>query len=264
MGLRTKIKALLKGSPKKKTEAEPGLAARESFYRPSISCQIPELATLYEIYFGKLRDGSFVEVGAYDGESFSNTSCLGDLGWRGLLVEPIPEFAQLCRNRHAKNSGIHVIECAIGSVQKQIELAVAGPLSTTKDSLLDAYQQIDWAKEASQAARKIRVPQITLDSLLSASNIRPDFDLLVVDVEGGESDVFAGFSLYDWRPRMLIVELVHTHPDLSRLHRADFHLQEQICNAGYAVAYKDCINTVFVSGQFGKQGDSAIVGSSLP
>ena len=44
--------------------------------------------------------GTFVEIGAYDGESFSNTSFLADLGWNGLYVEPVPKFAALCRARH--------------------------------------------------------------------------------------------------------------------------------------------------------------------
>ena len=52
-------------------------------------------------------------MGAFDGESYSNTSCLADLGWRGLYIEPVPTFAAGCRERHKQNLGIRVIEVAV-------------------------------------------------------------------------------------------------------------------------------------------------------
>lgn len=48
--------------------------------------------------------GFFIEVGALDGETFSNTLYFEkSLGWKGLLIEPNPEsFAQLSsKNRKA-------------------------------------------------------------------------------------------------------------------------------------------------------------------
>ena len=71
--------------------------------------------------------------------------------------------------------------------------------------------------------------------------------LLVIDVEGAEAAVLRGFSLARWKPRMLIIELVHTHPDLHAVSAGDAHLQRLIEEAGYSVVYKDSINTVFVA-----------------
>lgn len=48
-------------------------------YPLDATCQIPHFKNLSDIYvyiFGYKTDGLFVEVGAYDGESFSNTSGL--------------------------------------------------------------------------------------------------------------------------------------------------------------------------------------------
>ena len=41
--------------------------------------------------------------------------------------------------------------------------------------------------------------------------IPKQFDLLVVDVEGLEEKVFRGFNLNNWRPKMIIVELIDYH-----------------------------------------------------
>ena len=52
-------------------------------YTLSLTCQIPDLDKIYTKYFGEDTDRIFVEVGAFDGESVSNTSCLADAGWKG-------------------------------------------------------------------------------------------------------------------------------------------------------------------------------------
>ena len=53
------------------------------------------LADIYARMF-PLSGGTFVEVGAFDGWSYSHTVCLAQLGWRGLYIEPVPEHAALC------------------------------------------------------------------------------------------------------------------------------------------------------------------------
>ena len=52
----------------------------------SNKCQIPNLADIYLENFGYKRDGYFVEVGAYDGVSWSNTFGLAAIGWGGRYL----------------------------------------------------------------------------------------------------------------------------------------------------------------------------------
>ena len=215
------------------------------FYNPTSSCQIPELATLYDLFLGKKRDGLFVEVGAYDGISFSNSSCLADAGWSGILIEPIPAFAQACRDRYHANSRIRIVETAVGATEGTVDITLAGSLTTTNDNLLNEYRNIDWANAAIGATSRLTVPQRTLDEILDAEGLQKPIDVLIVDVEGAEASVFAGFSISRWKPTMIIAELTHTHPDLHVISAGDAHLQSAIQKAGYSVVYKDAINTVF-------------------
>jgi FkbM family methyltransferase len=218
------------------------------FYSPSPSCQIRELADLYRLFLGERREGLFVEVGAYDGVSFSNSSCLADAGWSGLLIEPIPEFAELCRQRYRGNQRIEIVHCAVGAEQGDVEISVAGPFTTANGEVMKSYGTIDWAKRAVSHSSKIRVEQRTLDAILADSPFgdRP-IDVLIVDVEGAEDGVFAGFSLARRVPKMIIVELSHTHPDLHSISADDARLQRAIEHVGYEVVYKDKINTVLLS-----------------
>ena len=217
------------------------------YYEPAPSCQLAELAALYSLFLGERGSGFFVEVGAYDGISFSNTSCLAARGWRGVLVEPIPRFAQACRELYKSNNRIEVVESAVGDTEGDIEITIAGSLTTTSRALLEAYKGIEWSKQSVENASAVRVHQTTLDALLERRVGARPIDLLVIDVEGAEAAVLRGFSLARWKPRMLIIELVHTHPDLHSVSAGDAHLQRLIEEAGYSVVYKDSINTVFVA-----------------
>lgn len=212
----------------------------------SLSCQIKNLADIYNKYFNLAKSGVFVEIGAYDGESFSNTSCLADIGWRGVYVEPVEEFYNKCKKRHEFNN-VTVLNNSVGSIEEEIQIYVAGCITTTKLSQLEMYRDVNWLRDRAQ--REEKCSQITLEQILKNNSITPNFELLVVDVEGSEADVFNSFSLTSWKPRMLIVELEDMHSAFLKYteHREEHKtLRKTIIETGYAEVYKDSINTVFV------------------
>ncbi|MEY3458425.1 MAG: hypothetical protein RL215_1582 [Planctomycetota bacterium] len=215
---------------------------------PSRSCQIAELRSILTSCLGKLERGRFVEVGAYDGEKFSNTSWLADNGWRGLYVEPSPEFARLCRLRHCLNDVV-VVNAAAGEQSGDAVLMQMGSLSTMSASTFDAYQSIPWAKAQMNSGLEQKSTRVeTLDSILESNNFAADFDVLVVDVEGFEESVFRSFDLRRWRPRVMIVELCDVHDELNttaELAESARRVRSQIVEAGYVEVYRDHINTVF-------------------
>lgn len=218
-------------------------------YPQQSSCQIPDLWFLFETYFGKRSQGIFVEVGAYDGVFASNTWGLAKAGWSGWLVEPVPTFAQACRHHHANHLNVEVVEVAIGAEDDgYIQLKLAGTLTTSNVELFDAYKKIEWA-ESALTETIVNVISQTLNSFLVEKMIPPKFDLLVVDVEGMEASVFAGFDISRWQPKMLIVELCDNHPDLHGTAKTDRSLYISILESGYRAVYKDSINTVFVSAE---------------
>jgi hypothetical protein len=109
-------------------------------YPVANTCQIPFFKSVSDIYtfvFGYRTAGLFVEVGAYDGESFSNTSCLADVGWAGHYVEPIPKYAAVCAARHAGNAGVRVHTACVGERDGEaVELSTAGPFSRCVGALV--------------------------------------------------------------------------------------------------------------------------------
>jgi len=218
----------------------------ETFYSPSKTCQIPGLSAIYEEIFGQKTDGTFCEVGGYDGESFSNTSCLADKGWRGLYIEPVPQFADACAIRHADNNVLVVQRCA--GEPGTVTLHLGGGLTTTKEKHVEAYNEIHWAKGVHKG-ESIQANQDRLDTLLAKAGFEPNFDVLVVDVEGSEPDVFKTFDLYQWLPKVMIVELEDEHPSFQaydHITGPSRQLRGEIHKAGYVEKFRDSINTIFL------------------
>jgi FkbM family methyltransferase len=210
------------------------------------------LAELYENTFGKKDDGLFVEVGAFNGEFVSNTCFLADMGWEGVYLEPNPKWAELCSLRHRKNN-VKVLQGAAGNTEGSIDLYDGEAFTTSRHEYRKAYAEFDYSKN-SFTENIIKAYQQRLDTILTDNNILPDgkhIDLLVVDVEGAETEVFEGFdNLEQYRPTMMIVELEDLHPqfkDYPEIIERNARLREYILSLDYHPVYQDDINTVFVT-----------------
>ncbi len=225
-------------------------------YIPSPTCQVPGLTELYERCFGFRREGVFVEVGAFDGEYVSNTSCLADIGWRGLYVEPVPQFADRCRARHAGNRAVTVAPYAVGEEEGQATIHLGGALSTADAGVVQLFKSLDWARH-SHDGTTVTVPRTTLDRLLREHAIEPEFDLLVIDVEGGEWSVLKPFDLAHWSPRMVIIELHDQNDQYLAIRDRCLAIVDYFERHRYVVLYKDSTNTVYVRPDAAPAADGA-------
>jgi FkbM family methyltransferase len=217
------------------------------FYEQQPSCQISQLDSLLQIFLGRRDDGVFVEIGANDGVSCSNTWGLAKRGWTGYLVEAVPEFAEICKENHKEHKNISIWQVAIGDEDgAEVTFNIGGQLSTANHDLQLEYKSTAWAKSVI-TTKQVVIKTQKLDTFLRDKKIQPGFDVLVVDVEGYEAQVFSGFILSEWNPKMLIVELTDTHPHLKTNSKSDAALGQSILSKGYEIVYKDCINTVFVT-----------------
>ena len=151
---------------------------------------------LVQKFFSRETQGFFVDVGANDPVLDSQSFHLERLGWRGLLIEPLPAYCELLR-RHRLSQ---VVECACSSPEnhgKNMSIKVAGVHSSLEPNLIAVG-----AKAEAVAQVQVR----TLDSVLREHAVAPGFDLLSIDVEGHEMEVFKGVDLRLWRPRLVLLE----------------------------------------------------------
>ena len=212
-------------------------------YQPYTDCQIPQLGLIYQAIFGYKTDGVFVEVGAYDGISVSNTAFLADLGWSGLYIEPMPDLYALCVQNHLHQPSIRTANYAVGDGSMVQFLHNHPQHLYTGDPALAAalYATVD---------RGLALT-VRLDTLLLDYHVNPGFDLLVIDVEGMELAVLDGLCIGLWQPTMVIIE-AHEFSCNPALNCHAAQINEWFEAHGYIQVYVDAINSIFVLGWLGQ------------
>ncbi len=155
---------------------------------------------LWDFFRGQ-SNGVCVEVGGFDGETFSNTLTFEENGWRAIIIEPMPHFAAKIQ---ARRPGATLFACAAGAAPGEANLVIAHgaeALSTTtaKSDHLDRIRKLGSRME------EVTVPVRTLDTMLAEAGAEK-IDFVTIDVEGGELAVLQGFNLVRWQPRIVILE----------------------------------------------------------
>lgn len=149
------------------------------------------------------RDGYFVEFGACDGLSLSNTLLLErDYGWQGVLAEPDPRWVDaLKENRTARIS----TKCVYSNSGETIKFdrASEGELSRISDVVPDDIHERNGNRSAVEV---IEVETISMLDLLKEADAPKDIDYISVDTEGSELKILEAFDFSQYRIKLITVE----------------------------------------------------------
>lgn len=159
------------------------------------------------------RAGTFLDIGAGDGEFLSNTWLLERCGWRGALVEPnrrhYPKLARRSAPAFLKAAWSRSGETlALRSVTDDLEL-----------SRLETVEAMD-SHEAAGARASFEtdlVETITVADLIAEAGLPEHVDYLSIDIEGAELEVLAAIDLDRIRFGCITVEHNDT-PARQRIH----------------------------------------------
>lgn len=149
-------------------------------------------------FFGGRR-GFFVEAGANHPVVSSQTWLLEQQGWRGVLIEPNPELAALCR---AQRPSSQVFACALVAPGGPPEVRMRIPASGLSGTEL-AEICADHADAAPGGF--FMCPARTLNSVLEEA-APAKIDYLSIDLEGYEVPALRGFDWRRWQPTLLSIE----------------------------------------------------------
>jgi len=158
------------------------------------------------------RKGFFIEAGANDGYTQSNTYFLERvLGWNGVLVEAIPELYAKCVRTRRRARVFNSALVAPSYCQSTVRMHFADLMSVTDGAMKSADAQ-DKHIKAGMACQSIRetysveVPARTLESILDEARAPAEIDFMSLDVEGYELQVLEGLNIARYRPKFMLVE----------------------------------------------------------
>lgn len=182
-----------------------------------------------------VSNGCYVDVGAQSPDTDSVSRMFYEHGWRGVHVEPTPQYANLLRERRPDEV---VLQVAVGDrpgILQFFNIADTG-LSTT-DSAIAAQH-----REEGFPVTDIRVPAVTLDTVLEQITDGP-VHWLKIDVEGAEALVIHGWKGAARRPWVLVIE--STRPLSPEQSHAQW--EPEVLERGYEFVYFDGLNRFYVS-----------------
>lgn len=145
--------------------------------------------------------GCCVEVGGFDGITGSNTYFFERLGWRCLVVEPMPEFCKKIREIRS----CELAEIAASDKSGVVDFYVAVGVETLSTMEKNEAHFARIKNLSQQEVEKITVKTNRLDDILIDRGMTT-IDFLTIDVEGHEMSVLAGMSFDKIKPRIIIVE----------------------------------------------------------
>ncbi len=160
----------------------------------------PNLAECQSVLeaFDFARDGFFIDVGANDPRRNSLTFPLEQLGWTGILVEPLNAcYQKLLHDRPRSRS----FRCACVSPGRTGPVTLHAPDPSSVVATLE--KNVDDFDIEYQYAE--RCEAVTLESLVLQVN-PARIDLLSIDTEGTELEVLLGLDLEKHRPRLILIE----------------------------------------------------------
>jgi FkbM family methyltransferase len=184
---------------------------------------------------GHVENGTYVDVGAQHPTIDSVSKAFYLNGWRGIHIEPVPQYAEMLRQDRPDEV---VLQVAVGEAEGVLPLNVIPEtgLSTAVDQYAQSHQQHGFNTQ------QIHVPMLTLKSALGMLASR-EVHWLKIDVEGFETQVLRGWDSSVLRPWVMVVEA--TVPGSSR---ADYGLWDPIVReAGYRFVYFDGLNRFYIA-----------------
>lgn len=173
--------------------------------------------------------GTFLDIGANDGKTFSNTRALALLGWGGVCVDPAPSAFEALQTLYADRPDITCIEAAITTQDGPLTIQLC---SDTLVTSLDVRAPDQW-KHHGFTWTEAQVEGISFATLLERSPVKT-FDFINVDAEGHDVEIIAQMDLDALGCKMICVE--HGGRDV---------VIKALCS-GFRKVYRDQINLILV------------------
>lgn len=155
-----------------------------------------EQAVIVDYFKGKI--GRFIDIGANDGITFSNTRSLAELGWCGVFVEPSPKAFYKLKQLYSdsKKGCFYMYQAALSTKNGKIDLYESGPLVTANDVGLvsSIYQHETERFKKNVSYEKISVDCFRWKTFLNRLYIK-EFDFISIDIEGEELPVLRQMDL---------------------------------------------------------------------
>ena len=165
---------------------------------------------MLNVITGYLGDkaGYFIDIGAMDGVTESNSVELFNNGWSGVAVEPDPESYAKLKKHYPSGGRVETINKAISLTDGDIEFHSANKKPKQISSAYPPWVELTKKKHGVGFYNNIKVISLTIPALWESIG-RPVVDVLFIDTEGFDADIIESMDLVNFRPSLIVAETCH-------------------------------------------------------
>lgn len=157
-------------------------------------------------YFEINKGTTLLDIGANDGETFSNSRALILKGWGGVLVEPDVVPLNNLTKLYEFDSSIQIINCAIDNFNGKIDMHCSGHHISEKDNgLLSTIYEKEKERWTKETFTKRVVDVIDFKTLLKKTKLKK-IDFISIDAEGSDWNILQQIDLKALGCQMVCVE----------------------------------------------------------
>ncbi|MEM9395341.1 MAG: FkbM family methyltransferase [Pseudomonadota bacterium] len=181
-----------------------------------------------------IEAGFYIDLGAFDPIEDSVTAWFYSEGWRGINVEPNPDFHARLMEQRPEDLNLQV---AVSDGPGTLTLHLMDGLSSAADEIVELH-----AAQGRDVGRTVEVKTVSLDTILEEHANARTVDFLKVDIEGLEATVLNACKFEAVRPRIIVVEA--NLPDSTE--PAWRGWQKGLLEKDYLFAWSDGLNRYYV------------------
>lgn len=149
-------------------------------------------------FFQDRRKGFFLDVGCAWPVKYNNSYYLESrLGWRGIGIDGLPDFAAAWQRRRKRSQFFNYIVTDHSGAAETFYRAELLGISSTRPLPPPGGKPIQY--------EELQVPTITLNELLKQQGVSK-VDFVSMDIEGGELLALAGFDIDRFKPELFCIE----------------------------------------------------------
>lgn len=191
--------------------------------------------------FKNQEKGFYIDIGANHPTYESVTKAFYEKGWRGINIEPVPDFFQQLSTERKEDINLNI---AIGEKEEELtfyELIGSGFSTLDEQKAHDLINQSNHHLEI----KEYQVQTTTLAQICE-EYICSEIDFFKIDVEGWEETVILSNNWQKFRPKIVIVEA--TIPD-SNIRKVT-EIENILSRHSYYKVFFDGLNDFYLAEEY--------------
>jgi len=189
----------------------------------------------------KIKNFTYLDIGANDPVKINNTYKFYEAGYRGVCVEPDPAVFAVLAKKRPKDTCLNIGIAGKASSEANFFIMNQPGLNTFSREEAEGLEKNNHGR----IKQVIKVPLKTVEQVIDENFAGQAPVFINLDVEGLDEEILRSFPFHKYRPYIFCVETVEYTDDASSEKRQGiFEIMNQ---QGYRAFADTYLNTIFIN-----------------